>query len=726
MQLNVKRKKVFGGTADHVSENGSVQRRRGLVKIQVVVRVRPLAGNKEGILKTTEKNRVSVIIGTRREPRTFAFDSVLSGGDDITNRAVLNHIITPSLNNATKGLHTSLLAVGSDNIKRSRLTAFDLAHKSLSEIFGKTQARHVEISCCQIDHDNSIKCLFAPEKGFLKIREHPAAGPYVDDLTSYVAKDYPGSRRLLDTVERSRDQRSHVILTLSVNVGGKTARILIADILQRDAVPRKTAASLASLSRVAHLQSQSSQHTPYRETALTWLLKDGLCGNSKTIVLSSVSQIPADLDDTLAVLKFSEQACGMYTSPTASVMNGKQGVVTDLKKEIKTLEDRLKKSTDRELVETLNQNQRLMKRLTSTWDEKWRETVNELQIKEREASRLEEEKEDLKTQLMQTRAELLRTREMRTMDHEKLENLIGTVQATRDTKSIKEELRRIKTGYGATSQPSATLPRRSPTPAPNIGNKRLPPGSRPTKDNSTFAMPISDTESTGSLGSELMFRKIPPSSQRTAPESLSKSYEKARGTAVGFGASSTYKKYDFSKPPQRVQPTSKPAPVVRDDNSVKASLTRGQQLFQELTSQYGNGPSMGRKVILQPSRKEKQKPVKIEIDASSSGSGFATSPRRAAPASRRTPSPIHPRHTEEILEWEDDSYNREWQEQTVNNTNEAILISEANRRRIDVQYRLNQTPSSSDAAATPKRISFNLKPSVIEYPSVELLPEHAC
>eukprot|EP01012_Entosiphon_sulcatum_P002649 TRINITY_DN10585_c0_g1_i1.p1 TRINITY_DN10585_c0_g1~~TRINITY_DN10585_c0_g1_i1.p1 ORF type:complete len:1158 (+),score=177.81 TRINITY_DN10585_c0_g1_i1:61-3534(+) len=68
--------------------------------------------------------------------------------------------------------------------------------------------------------------------------------------------------------------------------------------------------SISCLSRVISLMSRAGtkDFVPYRESLLTWLLKDKLGGNCRTTVLATVSPAAKDFDSTLATLQFAAAA----------------------------------------------------------------------------------------------------------------------------------------------------------------------------------------------------------------------------------------------------------------------------------------------------------------------------------------------------------------------------------------------------------------------------------
>ena len=53
-------------------------------------------------------------------------------------------------------------------------------------------------------------------------------------------------------------------------------------------------------------EKKAEEFIPYRDSVLTWLLKDSLGGNSKTAMIAAIS--PADYDETLSTLRYADQA----------------------------------------------------------------------------------------------------------------------------------------------------------------------------------------------------------------------------------------------------------------------------------------------------------------------------------------------------------------------------------------------------------------------------------
>ena len=70
--------------------------------------------------------------------------------------------------------------------------------------------------------------------------------------------------------------------------------------------------SLSALGNVIHALSDvaagKQRHVHYRDSKLTFLLRDSLGGNSRTFVIATVSPVAACFDETLSTLKFARSA----------------------------------------------------------------------------------------------------------------------------------------------------------------------------------------------------------------------------------------------------------------------------------------------------------------------------------------------------------------------------------------------------------------------------------
>ncbi|KND93807.1 Kinesin-like protein KIF1A [Tolypocladium ophioglossoides CBS 100239] len=181
---------------------------------------------------------------------------------------------------------------------------------------------------------------------YLKIRESPTEGPYVKDLTEVPVRNIDEIMRYMKMGDSSRttastkmndtSSRSHAVFTIMLRqihhdmetdeTTERSSRIRLVDLAgsERAKSTEATGArlregsninkSLTTLGRVIAALADPKQLrsgkrkdvVPYRDSILTWLLKDSLGGNSKTAMIACIA--PSDYDETLSTLRYADQA----------------------------------------------------------------------------------------------------------------------------------------------------------------------------------------------------------------------------------------------------------------------------------------------------------------------------------------------------------------------------------------------------------------------------------
>ncbi|KAG9317071.1 hypothetical protein JVU11DRAFT_1258 [Chiua virens] len=143
-------------------------------------------------------------------------------------------------------------------------------------------------------------------------------------------------------------------------------------------------------------KGKADEFIPYRDSVLTWLLKDSLGGNSKTAMIAAIS--PADYEETLSTLRYADQAkkiknkAVVNEDPNAKLVRElkeelevlRARVATSNREDIfdphippekqkvtyKTKDGKLKTVTKAELQEQMETSEKLMQSLNETWEEK--------------------------------------------------------------------------------------------------------------------------------------------------------------------------------------------------------------------------------------------------------------------------------------------------------------------------------------------------------------------
>ncbi|KAJ7638375.1 kinesin-like protein [Roridomyces roridus] len=314
----------------------------------------------------------------------------------------------------------------------------------------------VEVSYIEI-YNEKVRDLLNPKNtGNLRVREHPSLGPYVEDLSKLVVSSYDEMMNLMDEGNKARtvaatnmnetSSRSHAVFTLLLTMKRhdvdsnmdteKVSRISLVDLAGSERANSTGATgqrlkeganinkSLTTLGKVISALAMASQvdtkkgkkgkaddFVPYRDSVLTWLLKDSLGGNSKTAMIAAIA--PADYEETLSTLRYADQAKKIKNKAVVNEdPNAK--LVRELKEELemlrarftgssaessedvydpkvppekqkvtyKTREGVIKTVTKAELQDQLESSEKLMQSLNETWEQKM-ERTQEVQ-KERE------------------------------------------------------------------------------------------------------------------------------------------------------------------------------------------------------------------------------------------------------------------------------------------------------------------------------------------------------
>ncbi|XP_053983681.1 kinesin-like protein unc-104 isoform X15 [Hylaeus anthracinus] len=304
----------------------------------------------------------------------------------------------------------------------------------------------VEVSYMEIYCERVRDLLNPKNKGNLRVREHPLLGPYVEDLSKLAVMSYQDIHDLIDEGNKARtvaatnmnetSSRSHAVFTIFFTqqkqdsatglVTEKVSKISLVDLagseradstgakgtrLKEGANINKSLTTLgkviSALAEIATKKKKKADFIPYRDSVLTWLLRENLGGNSKTAMIAAVSPADINYDETLSTLRYADRAkqivCKAVVNEDANAK-----LIRELKEEIQKLrellkqegidvqegdeivrtnkrEDDVKESRSRlashtnstiaeEAVDQLQASEKLIAELNETWEEKLKRT----------------------------------------------------------------------------------------------------------------------------------------------------------------------------------------------------------------------------------------------------------------------------------------------------------------------------------------------------------------
>ncbi|XP_052743330.1 kinesin-like protein unc-104 isoform X5 [Bicyclus anynana] len=254
--------------------------------------------------------------------------------------------------------------------------------RRIRQTTSEDQSYSVEVSYMEIYCERVRDLLNPKNKGNLRVREHPALGPYVEDLSKLAVMSYQDIYDLIDEGNKARtvaatnmnetSSRSHAVFTIFFNqrrhdkttnlVSEKVSKISLVDLagseradstgakgtrLKEGANINKSLTTLGKvISALAEIASKSKKSKkadfiPYRDSVLTWLLRENLGGNSKTAMIAAISPADINYDETLSTLRYADRAkqivCKAVVNEDANAK-----LIRELKEEILKLRELLK------------------------------------------------------------------------------------------------------------------------------------------------------------------------------------------------------------------------------------------------------------------------------------------------------------------------------------------------------------------------------------------------
>jgi len=277
----------------------------------------------------------------------------------------------------------------------------------------------VEISYFEI-YAEQIYDLLVPasknDKAKLKVREHPVMGPYVENLKVYPALSYQdiegymtlGSkyRATASTNMNATSSRSHAVfiinLTQTLTEHGeehtKVSRINLIDLagsersdaagtsgqrLREGSAINKSLHTLGKIISVLADKGSGKRKkafVPYRDSVLTWILKDSLGGNSKTGMLATLSPSMENYAETLSTLRYAHQARSIVNEakvnedPNIALIRQLRSEIDAYRAQYGEAKGFVAMAEAEALREKLAASEQLMAEINRSWEEKLRQS----------------------------------------------------------------------------------------------------------------------------------------------------------------------------------------------------------------------------------------------------------------------------------------------------------------------------------------------------------------
>ncbi|XP_014781484.1 kinesin-like protein KIF16B isoform X1 [Octopus bimaculoides] len=368
--------------------------------------------------------------------KEFTFDFSFWSASKATNFASQDHVFQSLgldvVRSAYDGYNACVFAYGQTGSGKSYTMMGNqddhgLIPRICKELFSRmvdgNSSYRTEVSFLEIYNEkvrDLLQKTHADDKGLhtLRVREHPKDGPYVQELSKHYVHNYDDIKSLMDYGNINRttaatnmndvSSRSHAIFTILftqakfvkdmpseihskihlVDLAGSERADATGATGQRLKEGASINKSLVTLGNVISVLAEMSEKKvksifiPYRNSVLTWLLKDSLGGNSRTIMVATISPADVNYGETLSTLRYANRAKNIINRPTINE-DPNVRLIRELRAEIARLRAMLGGNIDNittpKVQEKLHENEARVKVLTDEWAGKWKETACILQ-----------------------------------------------------------------------------------------------------------------------------------------------------------------------------------------------------------------------------------------------------------------------------------------------------------------------------------------------------------
>eukprot|EP00658_Telonema_sp_P-2_P004974 TRINITY_DN1185_c0_g1_i7.p1 TRINITY_DN1185_c0_g1~~TRINITY_DN1185_c0_g1_i7.p1 ORF type:complete len:767 (+),score=291.97 TRINITY_DN1185_c0_g1_i7:83-2383(+) len=283
----------------------------------------------------------------------FQYDSVF--GQNATQGDVYNVVAAETVANVMEGYNGTIFAYGQTGAGKSfsmfgKEKSDDDALKGVipraaADLFARLEEASMndpnfevtEVKCSFLEiYKEKLKDLLNPNGPALKVRESKHKGVWVDGLTAEwvtceaevmeLIRIGEKSRHVAATAMNEASSRSHSVFILETiqkfkDGSTKSGKLCLADLAGSERVKRSKVEglnleeaaminkSLSALGNCINALTQAGRdHIPFRDSKLTYVLRESLGGNSRTTLLVACSPHVSSHEETVSTLRFAERA----------------------------------------------------------------------------------------------------------------------------------------------------------------------------------------------------------------------------------------------------------------------------------------------------------------------------------------------------------------------------------------------------------------------------------
>lgn len=316
--------------------------------IQVFLRIRPSTLSNDDYKISND----SITL----QNNSFCFDKIFVTS---SQQDIYSHIANKFIIESLQGYNSVIFAYGQTGSGKTHTIQGNfidrgLIPRTLGYLFNLKE--NVKVSFLEIYNEQLFDLFNISNQ--VNLREDPFKGVYAENLTELKFESYEESmkfysmaiknRKTASTAMNRHSSRSHSIFTISIerkNLKNKS-KIIFVDLagsekLKNTSEVRKNETcninkSLLCLGEVIKKLSRRENHINYRDSKLTFLLRDALAGDSKLAVIGTIHLNQKYIKETLSTLKFITRVKSIKNNPTLKSDLGEN--IEELKQKIYALD----------------------------------------------------------------------------------------------------------------------------------------------------------------------------------------------------------------------------------------------------------------------------------------------------------------------------------------------------------------------------------------------------
>ncbi|AQK61437.1 kinesin-like protein KIN-12G [Zea mays] len=336
--------------------------------VQVVIRIRPLSGSEISLqgqkrCVRQDSSKGQCLAWTGNPESRFTFDLVAD--EHVSQEDMFKVAGVPMVENCIAGYNSCMFAYGQagsgkthtmlgdiENVTPRNSVNCGMAPRVFDHLFARIQKEkelridetlRFTCKCSFLEiYNEQILDLLNPNSVNLQIREDSRKGVHVESLTEHEISNArealqqliegAANRKVAATNMNHASSRSHSVFTCLIKSKWESkginyhrfSRLNLVDLAGSERQKSSGAKgerlkeatninkSLSTLGLVITnliaVSNKKSQHVPYRDSKLTFLLQDSLGGNSKTTIIANISPSSCCAAETLSTLKFAQRA----------------------------------------------------------------------------------------------------------------------------------------------------------------------------------------------------------------------------------------------------------------------------------------------------------------------------------------------------------------------------------------------------------------------------------